>query len=156
MLLNDVHERDGTDLFVATYSVYKRQDGSLFSVSVWSDGVRSLLPETDIVALHRGSTGQSAYVPMAELLRTCGDLMTATGHRPVRRSEGISGRHAVRGAVGAVQRSLMLTPMRGRARAGSRPRNGGPPCDADRECKRSDAVRYPLSAHSGSVAARAA
>ena len=84
MLLNDVHERDGTDLFVATYSVYKRQDGSLFSVSVWSDGVRSLLPETDIVALHRGSTGQSAYVPMAELLRTCGDLMTATGHRPVR------------------------------------------------------------------------
>ena len=49
-------ERDGTDLFVATYSVYK-QDGSLFSVSVWSDGVRSLLPETDIVALHRGSTG---------------------------------------------------------------------------------------------------
>ncbi|WP_071333063.1 hypothetical protein [Burkholderia contaminans] len=84
MLLNDVHERDGTDIFVATYSVYKRQDGSLFSVGVWSDGVPSLLPETDIVALHRGSTGQSAYVPLAELLHTCGDLMTATVHRPVR------------------------------------------------------------------------
>ncbi|MFP3758187.1 hypothetical protein SB751_30390, partial [Cupriavidus sp. SIMBA_020] len=75
---------DGTDIFVATYTVYRRQNGELFSVSVWSDGVPTLLPETDIVVLYREATRQSAHVPMAALRDACGDLMTATAHRPVR------------------------------------------------------------------------
>jgi len=83
-LLDELHKRDGTDIFVATYTVYRRQNGELFSVSVWSDGVPTLLPETDIVVLYREATRQSAHVPMAALRDACGDLMTATAHRPVR------------------------------------------------------------------------
>ncbi|MGS0891963.1 hypothetical protein ACVBGC_05285 [Burkholderia stagnalis] len=83
-LLNEQHARDGTDIFVATYTMYKRPDDTLFSVGVWSDGVHTLLPEADLITLYRESTGQSAYVPMADLLEACGDLMTATAHRPVR------------------------------------------------------------------------
>ncbi|RQQ45808.1 DUF1444 family protein [Burkholderia stagnalis] len=83
-LLNEAHARDGVDIFVAKYGAYQRPSGEVFSVCVWTEGVRALLPETDCVVLYRQSTRQSAYVPMAELMRACGGLMTATGHRPVR------------------------------------------------------------------------
>ncbi|KVN69461.1 hypothetical protein WM03_14630 [Burkholderia ubonensis] len=83
-LMDEAHARDGLDVFVAQYSAYRRPSGELFSMSVWTEGVHSLLPDTDSVMLFRPRTQQSATVPMAELLRLCGDLMTATAHRPVR------------------------------------------------------------------------
>lgn len=48
-LLEEIHERDGTDLFVATATLVEREDGCVRSYCVWTDGVETLLPRTDAV-----------------------------------------------------------------------------------------------------------
>jgi hypothetical protein len=49
--LESIHAKSKTDIFVASYIVYKREDGSFFSQTVWPNGVDSLLPEADILVL---------------------------------------------------------------------------------------------------------
>jgi len=64
----------------------------LLGVGIWaltgdcfnSEGIHSLLPTTDVVVVHRPSTGQSAFVPWPELMQACGHLMTPTRDLPVR------------------------------------------------------------------------
>ena len=51
LLLDEIHERDGIDLFVAKATLVERQDGRILSYCVWTDGVESLLPETDVVVV---------------------------------------------------------------------------------------------------------
>jgi uncharacterized protein YtpQ (UPF0354 family) len=82
--LNQAHERDGIDIFVAKYMAFKGEGGDVISACTWTDGVHSLLPETDIVVLYRVTENQSAFVPWNELLKTCGDLLVPTGHLPAR------------------------------------------------------------------------
>ena len=50
-LLEEVHARDGVDLFVASVTLVERKDGCTRSYCVWTDGVDSLLPRTDALIL---------------------------------------------------------------------------------------------------------
>jgi len=50
--LEAIHERDGADLYVATYSAMQNSDsGRVQSYSTWARDVDSLLPVTDLVGL---------------------------------------------------------------------------------------------------------
>lgn len=49
--LESIHAKSKTDIFVANYVVFKHKDGSFFSQTLWSNGVDSLLPEADTLAL---------------------------------------------------------------------------------------------------------
>jgi hypothetical protein len=83
--LNANHQRDGVDIFVAKYTVVQRDTtGELLTVCAWTEGVHSLLPVTDTVALYRPTVKQFAYVPWAELVQMCGQLMTPIDCLPVR------------------------------------------------------------------------
>ena len=48
--LEAIHERDGKDIFVASYSAARKEEtGTIQSYCVWSKDVVALLPRTDIV-----------------------------------------------------------------------------------------------------------
>jgi hypothetical protein len=47
--------RLGDDVFVASYTGVQAPDGSVFSYATWTEGVHTLLPETDEVALISGN-----------------------------------------------------------------------------------------------------
>ncbi len=48
------HERDGTDIYVAEFTVGQRADESRFSYAVWPADVDTLLPQADYVAFAKG------------------------------------------------------------------------------------------------------
>lgn len=84
-LLERLH---GEDVYVASYSMLKRQqDGDrIMSWCSWSDGVPSLLPRTDLVALGRPDSAAERPVMIAweRLESICGRHMQATEHDPPR------------------------------------------------------------------------
>ncbi|MDR6472151.1 uncharacterized protein YtpQ (UPF0354 family) [Burkholderia sp. OAS925] len=82
--LNDIHGREGVDIFVPQYTVAERPSGELFTACVWTDSVHSLLPATDIVVLVRLEPKQMAFVPWRELVKECAHLMKRTELLPVR------------------------------------------------------------------------
>lgn len=47
--LKIIYEREKRDVFLATYTVFQRQDGSQYSTCVWSNGVDSSLPKADMI-----------------------------------------------------------------------------------------------------------
>lgn len=49
--LNALHERDGTDIFVAAYGAIRTKDGLEHSYASWGENIDSLLPKTDLVAM---------------------------------------------------------------------------------------------------------
>lgn len=52
LLMEAIHERDGTDIFVATYDAMQNHDtGHLWSWCTWARDIDSLLPVTDLVAM---------------------------------------------------------------------------------------------------------
>ncbi|MES2128295.1 MAG: hypothetical protein V4463_13590 [Pseudomonadota bacterium] len=56
--LDKAHERDGEDIFVATFGAMER-DGRIASYCTWSEEVTAaLLPRTDVVALARKRAGE--------------------------------------------------------------------------------------------------
>jgi hypothetical protein len=89
-LLDQIHQQKGNDVFVASYSAVQHKDsGRITSYSVWSDGVDTLLPETDDVVLLRANRGaQKVEVAAAssfERVRdVAGDLMQPLGTYPER------------------------------------------------------------------------
>lgn len=52
-LLDKRHEREKTDVFVATYSAMQNKAGRVASYCMWSDGIESLLPKTDQIFFFR-------------------------------------------------------------------------------------------------------
>ena len=50
-LLDALHERNGTDLFVATYSAVEKESGEVVSYAVWGEGIDTLLPKTHKLVL---------------------------------------------------------------------------------------------------------
>jgi len=50
-LLDKLHEGQGTDIFVASYMLFKGEDERMFSIASWTAGADTLLPETDRVLL---------------------------------------------------------------------------------------------------------
>lgn len=59
------------DAVLAPYSRGQRDDGSVYSVTVWGDGVDTLLPETEYVAVGDGAR-RTGLVPWETLVRVTG------------------------------------------------------------------------------------
>ena len=78
-LLDQRYEKDGTDVFVATYMLVKGDDERIFSVSTWTAGVEALLPETDRIVLgyldEPGREGRRWNVAWGDLVAAAGHLM---------------------------------------------------------------------------------
>jgi len=78
-LLDQQFEKQGTDVFVATYMLVKGEDERIFSVSTWTAGVEALLPETDRIVLvsldASGAAGRRWNVAWADLVAAAGHLM---------------------------------------------------------------------------------
>lgn len=52
-LLNAVHRREGTDIFVAKYGLVRVDGEGMFTWCTWGEGVDSILPRTEKIALAR-------------------------------------------------------------------------------------------------------
>jgi hypothetical protein len=85
-LLNRLHERDGVDVFVASFSAVETQGtGELVSYCVWGNGVDALLPVTQKVILIRDVGERPAAIGDFDRVKeVVGDLMGPTDHYPPR------------------------------------------------------------------------
>ncbi len=83
-LLDERHDDDGTDIFVASYLVHQLESGGLRSTAVWTRDVDSLLPEADVVALLDDRTEELVEVPLPILLASVPGIERAEGLFPVR------------------------------------------------------------------------
>jgi hypothetical protein len=82
--LDAEHERDGVDVFVGTLLVGERPDESLFSASVWSNGVDTLMPDADFIAFQPGvGPGEAITVPFPVVVAEA-SLIPEPGYAPVR------------------------------------------------------------------------
>lgn len=75
-LLDALHERNGIDRFVASYTAIETKDGRVLSYSVWSQDVESMLPQTHEVIFYSGD--EERLVARGEWSRVweiVGDLM---------------------------------------------------------------------------------
>ena len=87
--LNELHEKTGKDIFVASFSAVEKQDsGEIRSYCVWSEGVVAFLPKTDYIYFFRPGDGQQgdivATVPWAETEAVLGDRIKPVGIYPER------------------------------------------------------------------------
>ena len=82
-----MHERHGKDIFIATYSVAERDDGSRFSLAAWTESVETLLPKVECISfcsLVAGEPQPTAHVPWERVQQIVGHLITPTDHYPER------------------------------------------------------------------------
>ena len=88
-LLDQLHEKTGEDVFVASFSVMQHKDtGHQLSYCVWTKDTVSLLPQTERIVL--GGEGQALIMaPWEKVAEIAGDLMTPMDIYPERyRVEG--------------------------------------------------------------------
>jgi hypothetical protein len=89
-LLDQIYQQSGEDLFVASFSALQnKQSGRISSYSIWSQGIASLLPETDdIVFLRADPAADKVEVAAAgswqRVREITGDLMRPEGTYPER------------------------------------------------------------------------
>ncbi|MFN3791865.1 hypothetical protein [Massilia sp.] len=79
-MLEALHEKNGTDMFVASYKVMREEaSGAEYSFCVWTEGVDTLLPRTERVVLssHGGDGGSDELLmfPWDALHAACGHLI---------------------------------------------------------------------------------
>lgn len=74
------HQREGREIFVAQAAGLETGDGQCYSYCVWTEGVESLLPHTDLVALQPAPDGgeDGGEAPKA-LFVTASDLLEIAG-----------------------------------------------------------------------------
>jgi len=88
--LDQIYSQTGENVFVASFSAVKRsEDGRVMSYSVWSEGVDTLLPETDDILLLRPDTASKDVKIVAagsfeRVQEITGDLLQPTGTYPER------------------------------------------------------------------------
>jgi hypothetical protein len=82
-LLEAILEKDGTDLFVATWKVFQVPEGVL-SLTQWTKNVASLLPKADRLALLDMDTREMLIVPWQQAAALLGDELTPQGMHPER------------------------------------------------------------------------
>ena len=82
-LLDKLNEKNGDDVFVATFSALKAPDGRLLSYATWTTTTNTLLPKTDTVVLGRLG-GKPRMVEWQEVMDLVGDLMEAVDIYPPR------------------------------------------------------------------------
>jgi hypothetical protein len=88
-LLNARHQRDGKDIYVASYTAFQNEHtGKVTSTSVWTKTVETLLPETDQIAFIDPDLpeGQQfvAQVDWETARAIVGDMMQPAGMYPER------------------------------------------------------------------------
>jgi hypothetical protein len=83
-LLDQLHEKTGEDVFVASYSVMQHKEtGHRVSFCMWAKGLPSLLPRTERIVL--GAEDQEPVIaPWEKVVGIAGDLMTPMGTYPER------------------------------------------------------------------------
>ncbi|RZL04180.1 MAG: hypothetical protein EOP36_01745 [Rubrivivax sp.] len=73
-LLDDLHSRKNVDVFVASHQLVEDSNGTMQSIGIWTDGVPTMLPHSDLVLLqeldeiHRGVI-RRVIVPFTEVQR---------------------------------------------------------------------------------------
>lgn len=83
-LLNQVHEKGGIDVFVATYNAVQKDDGTIYSYGTWGNGFESLLPKTDWITFVRDDGDVPANAPWSKVQEIVGHLLSPTDHYPER------------------------------------------------------------------------
>ena len=88
-LLDELHEKTGEDVFVASYSVVQQKEtGHRVSFCMWTKGLPSLLPQTERIVLG-GEDQEPVMARWERVVEIAGDLMTPMGIYPERyRVEG--------------------------------------------------------------------
>lgn len=82
--LEAVNEEAGRDVYVAEFALFGK-DGIFESYSVWTEGVGTLLPATDWVAVNPdGEARDFVRVTWQDLRRTCGARLAPTSDHPPR------------------------------------------------------------------------
>lgn len=73
--LNKDLERKKEDVFVATYKLIRMQGSEkIESMAVWTQGVLSWLPQTDLLALQKQDGSEPLFVPWQVAMDVCGHL----------------------------------------------------------------------------------
>lgn len=89
-LLDELHEKQNKDVFVASYNVIQeRTSGQLSSYSLWTEGVDTLLPRTErVIFLQPDGSEQggkiAAYADWDRVCDAVGDLLEPTDEYPQR------------------------------------------------------------------------
>jgi hypothetical protein len=88
-LLEQLHQKQGIDVFVASYMLYKGEDERMFSVASWTEGVDTLLPQADRVSFvvmdEAGQPRHAGIVAWEQVEAVAGHLMRVEeGSYPVR------------------------------------------------------------------------
>ncbi len=75
-LLNEIHEIEDIDIFVASYKIYERKDGFAYSACVWTDGIDSSLPRSENIAFMANPENPEYFVvPWEAAASVVGDLL---------------------------------------------------------------------------------
>jgi hypothetical protein len=87
--LEQRHDKQGIDVFVASYMLYKGEDERMFSVASWTEGVDTLLPQVDRVSFvvmdEAGQPRHAGMVAWEQVEAVAGHLMRLeAGSYPVR------------------------------------------------------------------------
>jgi hypothetical protein len=83
-MLNKLHEKAGTDIFVASLSGIRKDDGTVYSYAVWAKDCDSLLPRADWITFFRGEGDLPANAPWEKVEQIVGHLMEPTADYPIR------------------------------------------------------------------------
>ncbi|NRF72401.1 hypothetical protein HLB44_36035 [Aquincola sp. S2] len=85
-LLDDLHQTSGTDIFVASYQLMQRDDEAPRSYTVWTEGVDTLLPPAELIALVQpeGNNAKHVLVSWEDALAFAGDLLEPSDLVPIR------------------------------------------------------------------------
>lgn len=84
-LLDTVHEKQGSDLFVASVMLTSDEETGVWSThAVWSAGIDTLLPKVDSLYFYIDETETIGPVPWAEVERITSDLLISCSHAPER------------------------------------------------------------------------
>lgn len=83
-MLDAIHEKEGIDLFVASYSAVEKNTGELVSYCVWTNGAGALLPKTQNVVFIRGENDIPALGQWNRVIEVVGDMMQQTEDYPPR------------------------------------------------------------------------
>lgn len=70
-----VHQKQGIDIFVASFSALQNKDGELLTFCVWAAGVDSLLPVTQKVVFMKGEGIPAVFADWPRVMETFGNLM---------------------------------------------------------------------------------
>jgi len=77
-LLEELHQKSGKDIHVAQFTLTQNKEGNYSSYCVWSKGVMSLLPKTDLVMFHdpdKPEAEQTIPVKWDDVVAVIGVLM---------------------------------------------------------------------------------